>query len=68
MDEVFARRDMIAPAKLKALTVKSDWRGFVQLGGHLGALALSGMALSLTWGNPHAIGGHVSGTYFAHTT
>jgi fatty acid desaturase len=51
MDEVFARRDMIAPARLKALTVKSDRRGFVQLGGHLGALALSGMALSLTWGS-----------------
>ena len=32
MDEVFARRDMIAPARLKALTVKSDFNGSLQLG------------------------------------
>jgi fatty acid desaturase len=51
MDEVFARRDMIAPARLKALSVKSDWRGFAQLGSHVAALALSGVALSLTWGS-----------------
>ena len=51
MDEVFARRDMIAPARLKALSVKSDWRGFAQLGSHFAALALSGAALSLTWGS-----------------
>jgi len=51
MDEVFARRDMIAPARLKALSAKSDWRGFAQLGSHVAALALSGAALSLTWGS-----------------
>ena len=32
MDEIFGRRDMIAPVKLKALSVKSDWRGFGQVG------------------------------------
>jgi fatty acid desaturase len=51
MDEVFARRDMIAPTRLKALSVKSDLRGFAQLGSHLVALAVSGAALFLTWGS-----------------
>ncbi len=51
MDEVFARRDMIAPARLKALSVKSDMRGAVRLGGHAGALAVTGAALWLTWGS-----------------
>ena len=40
MDEVFARRDMIAPARLKALTVESDRRGLVRLGGHVAPLSL----------------------------
>ena len=55
MDEVFARRNMIAPDALKALSVKSDWRGFVQLGGHLGAVILTGAALRLAWGGWWAI-------------
>jgi fatty acid desaturase len=46
---------MIAPEKLKALSVKSDWRGFLQLGGRLGALAVSGTALYLTWGTWWAV-------------
>ena len=50
MDEVFARRDMIAPARLKALSVKSDLRGAVRLGGHVAALAVTGTALLLTLG------------------
>ena len=55
MDEVFGRRDMIAPARLRELSVKSDWAGFVQLGSHLGAIALSGAALMLTWGSWWAV-------------
>ena len=55
MDEVFVRRDMIAPGKLKALSIKSDLSGFVQLGSHLGALAVSGVALFLTWGSWWAV-------------
>ena len=51
MDEVFARRGMIAPAKLKALSVKSDVRGFVRLGGHLAAMAATGAGLWLAWGS-----------------
>jgi hypothetical protein len=48
MDEVFGRRDMIAPARLKALSVKSDLRGAVRLGGHVAALAVTGTVLWLT--------------------
>jgi fatty acid desaturase len=55
VDEIFGRRDMIAPAKLKELSVKSDLRGFVRLGGYLGALVLSGGALFLTWGTLWAV-------------
>src|SRR5664280_2312905 len=46
---------MIAPAKLKELSVESDLHGFVQLGSHLGALVLSAAALLLTWGTFWAI-------------
>jgi fatty acid desaturase len=55
MDEVFGRRDLIAPARLKELSVKSDSRGFLQLGSHLGAVVLSGSAVALTWGTLWAI-------------
>jgi fatty acid desaturase len=55
MDEVFARRDMIAPARLKALSVKSDLRGALRLGGHVAALAVTGAALFLTWGSWFAV-------------
>ena len=55
MDEVFGRRDLIASTRLKQLSVKSDVRGFLQLGSHLGAVVLSGTALALTWGTFWAI-------------
>jgi fatty acid desaturase len=55
MDEVFGRRDLIVPARLKELSVKSDGRGFLQLGSHLGAVVLSGSAVALTWGTLWAI-------------
>jgi len=45
MDEVFVRHDLIEPGRLRALSVKSDAAGFVQLGSHLGAIALSSFAL-----------------------
>ena len=51
MDEVFGRKDMITPARLRELTVKSDAAGFVQLGSHLGAIGLTGAALLLAWGS-----------------
>jgi fatty acid desaturase len=55
MEEVFGRRDLIAGARLRELSVKSDARGFIQLGSHVGAVALSGVALMMTWGTVWAI-------------
>jgi fatty acid desaturase len=52
MDEVFGRRDLIAPARLRSLSVKSDAQGFLQLGTHVGAVAISGTAVAMTWGTP----------------
>jgi len=55
MDEVFGRRDMIAPARLRELSVKSDARSWLQLGSHVGAVALSGTGVALTWGTPWVV-------------
>jgi fatty acid desaturase len=55
MDEVFGRRDLIAPARLRELSVKSDALGFLQLGSHLGAVAISGTGVALTWGTPWVV-------------
>lgn len=55
MEEAFGRRDWIAAAKLKELSVKSDLRGFIQLGAHLGVLALTGTLLLSTWGTLWAL-------------
>jgi fatty acid desaturase len=55
VDEVFGRHDMISSADLKQLSAKSDLRGFVQLGSHFGALALTGAVLVLTWGTIWAV-------------
>jgi fatty acid desaturase len=50
MDEIFGRRDMIAPVRLKQLSVKSDLRGAARVGAYLAALALSAGALWISWG------------------
>jgi fatty acid desaturase len=55
VDEIFGRRDLIAAARLKALSVKSDLRGFLEVGVHLGALALTGAALLRLWGTLWAV-------------
>lgn len=55
MDEVFGRRDMITPTRLKELSVKSDAAGFARLGSHLGAIALTGAALWVSWGTWWAV-------------
>ena len=55
MDEVFVRRDLIAAARLKELSRKSDLRGFVQVSAHLGALAVTGAVLLGTWGTLWAV-------------
>ena len=50
MDEVFARREMIDPQTFRALTVKSDLKGWVQVVTHFGAIAVTGTLLWSTWG------------------
>lgn len=50
MDEVFARREMLTRDQLRALATKSNMRGLVQVGSHLGAIAVTGVLLTLTWG------------------
>jgi fatty acid desaturase len=55
VEEIFGRRDLIAAARLKELSVKSDLRGFIQLGGHLGALVLTGTGLLYAWGTLLAV-------------
>ncbi len=49
MQEVFARRDLIEPATLRALCVASDRAGAIQVASHLGAIAATGVALWFTW-------------------
>ena len=46
---------MIAPDKLKALSVKSDARASARVGGYLGALVLSGRALYFAWGSWYVV-------------
>ncbi len=55
VDEAFGRRDLISAARLKALSVKSDWRGFLRLGSYVGAVALSGTTLAASWGTLWAL-------------
>lgn len=46
MQTSFSRRDLIQPTRLRALMQRSDLRGLVQLGSHLGAVAVTG---ALMW-------------------
>jgi fatty acid desaturase len=50
MDEVFARRDVIEPARLRSLCVTSNLRGAIQMMSHFGAIAGSGTLLWLSYG------------------
>src|SRR6266446_4740538 len=49
VDEIFVRRDVIDPAKLRTLCVASNGAGAVQTLSHLGAIAVTGTLLWL-WG------------------
>ena len=53
MDASFARRTLLTPAELRVLTERSDLRGAVQIGGHLGAVGLvavlHGVAMGTAW-------------------
>ncbi len=55
MDEVFVRRDVIDPAKLRALCVASNGKGALQTLSHLSAIAATGAALQLSWGTLWAV-------------
>jgi fatty acid desaturase len=56
MNEVFARRDVIDPARLRALCTTSNLAGIIQTLSHLGAIALTGTLLwmlrSTLWAVP----------------
>ena len=60
MDEIFTRRDLIDPAELRRLCEPSDRAGFVQLGAHLGLIALAAWALHATLGTVWAVGPFVA--------
>jgi len=51
----FARNALIDPARLRELTVRSDWRGALQTGSHFGAIGLAGLVLHVAWGTPWAV-------------
>lgn len=55
MQEVFARRDLIDPDRLRALCAASDLAGVRQVASHLGAIGVTGTALALTWGTLWAV-------------
>lgn len=51
MDEVFARREMLTRAQLRELATRSNVRGCLQVGSHLGALVATGVGISWAWGS-----------------
>lgn len=55
MDGFVGRRGLIEPARLKALSARSDLKGTLQMGGHLALLAATGTALHFTWGSWWAV-------------
>jgi fatty acid desaturase len=55
VDEVFVRRDVIDPAKLRVLCIASNGRGALQAASHLSAIAFTGGALWLTLSTPWAV-------------
>lgn len=55
MDVSFSRRRLIAPERLRALMQRSDLRGALQVGSHLGVLVATGALLWSTWGTLWAV-------------
>ena len=53
MDAQFSRRKLLSPDELRALTARSDAKGWLQMGSHVGAIvvvcALHGFALGTWW-------------------
>ncbi|NIZ11367.1 fatty acid desaturase [Pseudooceanicola sp. HF7] len=50
MEASFSRRKLLEPAELKALNQRSDLRGWLQMGSHLGAIAVTGWLHYLAMG------------------
>lgn len=55
MDEVFVRKTLIKPARLHALSARSDGAGALQLGSHVAAILTTGWLLSQSWGSWWAV-------------
>jgi len=55
MQVSFSRRDLIDPKRLRVLMQRSDMRGAVQLGSHLGAILVCGTLLWTAWGTWWAV-------------
>jgi len=55
MDDYIGRRGLLEPAHLKSLTRRSDIRGLAQLASHLGAITITGVGLTYTWGTLWAV-------------
>lgn len=53
MEASFSRRTLVTPAELRELSARSDFRGALQMGSHLGAIALvailHGQAMGTGW-------------------
>ena len=53
MEESFSRRNLLTPEDLRALNQRSDYHGWLQMGSHLGAIALAigahAMAMGTWW-------------------
>jgi fatty acid desaturase len=61
MEGFVGRRGLIEPKRLRALSQRSNLKGFLQLGSHLGAILATGFALRATWG-----GWWVAPAFIAH--
>ncbi len=55
MDAEFSRRKLLERDQLRALYERSDLRGLVQAGSHVGAVLLTGFILWQTWGSWWAV-------------
>ena len=52
MDAVFSRRKLLTPDELRALSERSDLRGSLQMGSHLGAILVAGALHAQAMGTP----------------
>ena len=55
MDDWIARKDLIEARRLKALSQRSDLRGWLQVSNQLGAVVLAGYGIHALWGSWWAV-------------